>query len=91
MKKIFLSELFSFYNNKNRIVQCTVFRKSFFLYVIIPKGRNLNIQECQSAKFLNKLEFVFDCRLNFPEDKRQRTGKWNRKMDKKQSTCIIYM
>ena len=87
MKKIFLSEMFSFYNNKNRIVQCTVFQKSFFLYVIIPKGRNLNIQECQSAKFLSKLEFVFDCCLNFPEDKGQKNVERNRKMDKKQ----IYM
>ena len=90
MKKIFLSEMFSFYNNKNRIVQCTVFQKSFFLYVIIPKGRNLNIQECQSAKFLSKLEFVFDCCLNFPEDKRQRTAKRIEKLIKSYLLLVSY-
>ena len=64
--------------------------QSFFVYPLIPKGKNLTIQECQSAKFLSKLEFVFDCCLNFPEDKRQRTAKWIEKWIKIYLLLVSY-
>ena len=54
----------------------------FLRYLLIPRGKYKTIQECQSAKFLYKLEFAFDCCLNVQKDKRQDNGKKNRKMDK---------
>ena len=84
-----MSFLLMFFKTEHRIVQSTVF-KNHSSYPLIPKGKNLTIQECQSAKFLSKLEFVFDCCLNFPEDKRQRTAKRIEKWIKSYLLLVSY-